>query len=147
MVPVSARESPLLTPVKTKTLKYYKCNYCGRVLLSASEGQAGRVRIRCPCGGKHRDGVSRMHAHWTAIEARTNPDSESQPEPAAKRQRHLSPVVRLQFTDFRIHFAVNDDSDSRVDAADGLPLTCEIAQCNCGSDEECQRRISTWHRS
>jgi len=45
----------------------YVCNYCKRHKLSASNGQDGRVRIRCECGGKHRDGTSRMHAQWSAV--------------------------------------------------------------------------------
>merc|ERR1712166_399029 len=44
----------------------YVCNYCGRHKLSASKGQDGRVRIRCECGGKYKDGVPRMHAQWSA---------------------------------------------------------------------------------
>jgi len=44
----------------------YVCNYCKRHKPSASKGQDGRVRIRCECGGRHRDGTSRMHAQWSA---------------------------------------------------------------------------------
>jgi hypothetical protein len=44
----------------------YVCNYCKRHKVSASKGQDGRVRIRCECGGKHRDGTPRMHAQWSA---------------------------------------------------------------------------------
>ena len=40
----------------------YQCNYCGCVRTSASAGSDGRVRIRCECGGRHRDQKSRMHA-------------------------------------------------------------------------------------
>ena len=44
----------------------YVCHYCRRHKLSASKGQDGRVRIRCECGGRHRDGTPRMHAQWSA---------------------------------------------------------------------------------
>merc|ERR1712086_438071 len=44
----------------------YVCSYCKRHKLSASKGQDGRVRIRCECGGRHRDGTPRMHAQWSA---------------------------------------------------------------------------------
>ena len=40
----------------------YACSYCGRLKASTSTGQDGRIRIRCECGGKHRDGSERMHA-------------------------------------------------------------------------------------
>jgi hypothetical protein len=44
----------------------YVCNYCKRHKVSASKGQDGRVRIRCVCGGKHRDDTPRMYAQWSA---------------------------------------------------------------------------------
>eukprot|EP00658_Telonema_sp_P-2_P026645 TRINITY_DN20779_c0_g1_i4.p2 TRINITY_DN20779_c0_g1~~TRINITY_DN20779_c0_g1_i4.p2 ORF type:complete len:108 (+),score=24.94 TRINITY_DN20779_c0_g1_i4:77-400(+) len=43
----------------------YVCGYCGTRKVSTSIGRDGRVRIRCDCGGKHSDGVPRMHAKWS----------------------------------------------------------------------------------
>jgi len=43
---------------------WYMCGYCGVRKPSTSAGGDGRVRIRCECGGKHRDRKSRMHANW-----------------------------------------------------------------------------------
>lgn len=40
----------------------YQCSYCGSIKTSTSAGADGRVRIRCECGGKHRDNRPRMHA-------------------------------------------------------------------------------------
>jgi len=42
----------------------YQCSYCGKIKTSTSAGADGRVRIRCECGGKHRDNTPRMHAMW-----------------------------------------------------------------------------------
>jgi len=42
----------------------YTCEYCSTERESTSTGQDGRIRIRCECGGKHADGVPRMHAMW-----------------------------------------------------------------------------------
>lgn len=44
----------------------YECGYCGQCKVSTSSGADGRVRIRCECGGKHRDKQARMHAKWIA---------------------------------------------------------------------------------
>jgi hypothetical protein len=53
---------------KKEDLKYmeYECGYCSSFKVSTSSGSDGRVRIRCECGGKHRDGKPRMHAKWVA---------------------------------------------------------------------------------
>ena len=45
----------------------FQCSYCHGIKLSMSSGADGRVRIRCKCGGKHRDGRPRMHAKWERI--------------------------------------------------------------------------------
>lgn len=45
----------------------FECGYCKRVKPSNSEGSDGRVRIRCECGGKHKDNIPRMHAQWVKI--------------------------------------------------------------------------------
>jgi len=45
-------------------MRHFMCTYCNRKKSSASKGQDGRVRIRCECGGKHKDGEPRMHALW-----------------------------------------------------------------------------------
>eukprot|EP00656_Telonema_subtile_P030388 TRINITY_DN3336_c0_g1_i1.p1 TRINITY_DN3336_c0_g1~~TRINITY_DN3336_c0_g1_i1.p1 ORF type:complete len:357 (+),score=31.05 TRINITY_DN3336_c0_g1_i1:86-1156(+) len=42
----------------------YVCFYCGHCKVSSSSSSDGAVRIRCPCGGRQGDGVSRMHAKW-----------------------------------------------------------------------------------
>jgi len=44
----------------------YECGYCSQYKVSTSSGADGRVRIRCECGGKHRDRKPRMHAKWVA---------------------------------------------------------------------------------
>jgi len=43
---------------------WYACGYCGTRKASTSAGGDGRVRIRCECGGKHKDRKARMHANW-----------------------------------------------------------------------------------
>lgn len=48
---------------------WYACGYCGVKKTSCSTGKDGRVRIRCECGGKHRDGKARMHANWRPCSA------------------------------------------------------------------------------
>ena len=40
----------------------FQCNYCNGLRSSTA---SGRVRLRCKCGGRYRDGVFRMHAQWT----------------------------------------------------------------------------------
>lgn len=71
LVSCAAREDSLRS-CKRKTKEsavgryMYVCNYCKRHKVSASKGQAGRVRIRCECGGRHRDGTPRMHVQWSA---------------------------------------------------------------------------------
>eukprot|EP00656_Telonema_subtile_P056321 TRINITY_DN8967_c0_g1_i2.p1 TRINITY_DN8967_c0_g1~~TRINITY_DN8967_c0_g1_i2.p1 ORF type:complete len:241 (-),score=22.22 TRINITY_DN8967_c0_g1_i2:45-767(-) len=45
----------------------YLCGYCANVRTSASACGDGRVRIRCNCGGKHKDGTLRMHANWSPL--------------------------------------------------------------------------------
>eukprot|EP00658_Telonema_sp_P-2_P011797 TRINITY_DN1451_c0_g2_i1.p1 TRINITY_DN1451_c0_g2~~TRINITY_DN1451_c0_g2_i1.p1 ORF type:complete len:213 (-),score=31.11 TRINITY_DN1451_c0_g2_i1:504-1142(-) len=50
------------------TVTRYQCGYCGAIKPSNSVGSDGRVRIRCKCGGKHRDGKPRMHAMWSTIQ-------------------------------------------------------------------------------
>jgi len=50
-------------------LMKYSCGYCGKIKVSASALISGRVRIRCECGGKNQDNVSRMHAMWNAVKA------------------------------------------------------------------------------
>jgi len=45
----------------------YVCGYCGHSRTSASACSDGRVRIRCACGGKHKDGKPRMHANWRPL--------------------------------------------------------------------------------
>ena len=44
----------------------YECGYCGQCKVSTSSRADGRVRIRCECGGKHRDNKARMHTKWIA---------------------------------------------------------------------------------
>jgi len=53
----TVKKEPVIAPT-------YSCGYCGVLKKSASSGADGRVKIRCECGGKHRDGVIRMHANW-----------------------------------------------------------------------------------
>jgi len=53
----------------------YSCGYCGERKISASTGSDGRVRIRCDCGGKHKDTKSRLHAKWTCCTDRPLPEN------------------------------------------------------------------------
>jgi len=48
---------------------WYECGYCGEQKPSLSTGADGRVRIRCACGGKHKDLKARMHANWKPYNA------------------------------------------------------------------------------
>lgn len=72
----SIRAQPVTIPVesvppadssqsKLVQVTTYTCGYCGRCKVSATSHH-GRVRIRCNCGGMHRDGTSRLHGMWTA---------------------------------------------------------------------------------
>ena len=69
--PLSKRTKP---SVDRDVLKVYVCGYCGRHKTSISRCADGRVRIRCQCGGQHKDGKPRMHATWT-LAAGCNSDS------------------------------------------------------------------------
>ena len=87
----SVRAQPVTIPVesvpptdssqsKLVQVTTYTCGYCGRYAFFSSAlfahfsdsckvsatSQNGRVRIRCNCGGMHRDGTSRLHGMWTA---------------------------------------------------------------------------------
>jgi len=55
----------------------YRCGYCGLRRTSASSCTDGRVRIRCPCGGLHRDGKPRMHAKWIKLAEKDCQDTVS----------------------------------------------------------------------
>ena len=46
----------------------YICGYCDQRKTSTARCADGRVRIRCKCGGQHKDGQNRMHATWTLAE-------------------------------------------------------------------------------
>jgi len=54
----------------------YECGYCSQFKVSTSSGADGRVRIRCECGGKHRDNKPRMHAKWVARPGRGGTQEE-----------------------------------------------------------------------
>ena len=58
------------------------CGYCGHLKSSRSAGKDGRVRARCPCGGKHQDGMLRMHANWEPVEV-SDKSPNPQPEGSA----------------------------------------------------------------
>lgn len=45
----------------------YQCGYCGSIKTSCSQSADGRVRIRCGCGGQHRDNRNRLHATWAVV--------------------------------------------------------------------------------
>lgn len=71
----------------------YVCGYCSRRRTSTSSSSDGRVRIRCPCGGQHLDGKSRMHATWIAVSDLPDP---SNPEATRiPQQRKHRPPVQL----------------------------------------------------
>lgn len=74
----------------------YRCGYCGVRKTSTSAGGDGRVRIRCECGGKRRDGKPRMHAMWhpchTVIDDTVEPRAKRAKAPAVE-QLHLMPVI------------------------------------------------------
>ena len=72
----SARRAPPRDPNRVRSLMRrlrqsqpsYICGYCGTVKTSQAAGSDGKgVRIRCGCGGKHRDNQPRMHANWKRI--------------------------------------------------------------------------------
>eukprot|EP00656_Telonema_subtile_P041897 TRINITY_DN4722_c0_g1_i2.p1 TRINITY_DN4722_c0_g1~~TRINITY_DN4722_c0_g1_i2.p1 ORF type:complete len:326 (-),score=73.53 TRINITY_DN4722_c0_g1_i2:284-1261(-) len=58
-------------PLPDSGTPLYQCGYCRSVKSSSSAGADGRVRIRCECGGKHKDGKARMHANWNLVKAST----------------------------------------------------------------------------
>jgi len=60
----SARRDGTLPSHNEEAIAAYQCGYCGARKVSESTGGDGRVRIRCLCGGKYRDGKARMHAKW-----------------------------------------------------------------------------------
>ena len=46
----------------------FSCRYCKKKKWSNScNAQDGRVRIRCECGGKNKDGNPRQHAMWDPV--------------------------------------------------------------------------------
>merc|ERR1711998_653218 len=51
----------------------FLCSYCGELRIStlAACVRGDRIRIRCECGGKHRDHKLRMHACWAQVPDRT----------------------------------------------------------------------------
>ena len=55
----------------------YICGYCDRRKTSTSRCADGRVRIRCQCGGQHKDGKPRMHATWILFGASNSQTSGS----------------------------------------------------------------------
>ena len=87
--------------------KQYKCRYCGRVKSSSSAPSDGRVRIKCLCGGQHRDNKPRVHANWTAVvnsdaDARTPlhtaEDQPTQQSTSQVRVRNLGIVLEQMTT-------------------------------------------------
>lgn len=73
-------------PLPDSGTPLYQCGYCRSVKSSSSAGADGRVRIRCECGGKHKDGKARMHANWNLVK----PSSQMQ------QMRQLSGVPENQ---------------------------------------------------
>lgn len=55
----------------------YICGYCSRRKTSTSRCADGRVRIRCQCGGQHKDNKPRMHATWTLYQDSNSQSSSS----------------------------------------------------------------------
>jgi len=55
-------QSDILLPVQTS----YECLYCFAVKETTAGGN--RVRIRCKCGGKRKDGTARMHTMWRPVD-------------------------------------------------------------------------------
>jgi hypothetical protein len=49
---------------KSPAVMEFECGYCGGLKVSGSNGTDGRIRVRCECGGRHRDNKPRMHAKW-----------------------------------------------------------------------------------
>ena len=49
-----------------QTNNMYTCAYCGQIKtsFSGSADSCSRIRIRCECGGRYRDGKLRMHCSW-----------------------------------------------------------------------------------
>lgn len=72
----------LVRAIQQTTVTQYRCGYCRKLKTSSSTGGDGRVRIRCECGGKHRDSKPRMHAMWLQVSGSSSPDVE---EPLLKR--------------------------------------------------------------
>ena len=61
---ISAKVGAKVTTKPDAIKRTYICKYCGLRKEAAMASADGRVRIRCPCGGKHADGIVRMHANW-----------------------------------------------------------------------------------
>lgn len=81
----------------------YKCGYCSICKTSTSHGADGETRIRCDCGGKHRDGKSRMHANWKRIGDAAGP---------ANAGVDVKPPDESQGT---MHTGVSDTANAGVD--------------------------------
>ena len=62
----------------------YICGHCDQRKTSTARCADGHVRIRCKCGGQHKDGKLRMHATWTLSE--DNNLQSSEPEQVVERE-------------------------------------------------------------
>lgn len=76
----------------------FRCNYCGKLKQSSCKPSDGRVRIRCMCGGKHKDGESRLHTHWSEVPP---PGEENKPTSSvvAGSSGGALPVVKQELVD------------------------------------------------
>lgn len=73
----------------------YACGYCGHARTSASACSDGRVRIRCACGGKHRDGKPRMHANWKPVTGKVVKKEEDSDAASANTTGTTSDLVQV----------------------------------------------------
>lgn len=98
------------------TEQNYRCGYCGARRTSASSCTDGRVRIRCPCGGLHKDNRPRMHAKWIKLS-----EDESQ------ASSPVTAVLSMQLT--------SPSSLPTNQAAAGATVTIEAIPAKLISDE------------
>merc|ERR1712166_1145236 len=74
-------------PLPDSGTPLYQCGYCRSVKSSSSAGADGRVRIRCECGGKHKDGKARMHANWNLVKPSVHSTVQKQLAAVPENQR------------------------------------------------------------
>lgn len=100
-------------PLPDSGTPLYQCGYCRAVKSSSSAGADGRVRIRCECGGKHKDGKARMHANWNLVKSSLQqgpPALQGVPE----NQRMGSKSSKMQANRHTMGFGPVKDEQERI---------------------------------